>query len=314
MVRDSGKWLVSYIPLGIGRPARAPEMFIRASRVVLAAGVLGSAEILLRSRSLGLDLSDRLGLGFSANGDALGFAFNGRPAVHGVGYGSQQPEDRRVGPTITMMMTPTEPGAPLVEDAVVPSALGRSFAAALGLLSVKQDDRQVPRWLAWPLALGSAIGGPYHDGPDHTLSMLAMGCDAGTGILSLVNDRLNLAWVGASTERVFRADKTGFKQLADGLGAQYISDPFSTAFGGRTLITVHPLGGCAMGEDAFHGVVDIHGRVYRGPSSGQRGGRSLHQDLYILDGSILPGPVGVNPLLTIAALAERGAESMLGGG
>jgi cholesterol oxidase len=61
---------------------------------------------------------------------------------------------------------------------------------------------------------------------------------------------------------------------------------------------VHPLGGCAMARDSEHGVVDPFGRVF-----GCEG-------LYVADGSILPGPAGVNPSMTIAALAERIAGSL----
>jgi cholesterol oxidase len=65
--------------------------------------------------------------------------------------------------------------------------------------------------------------------------------------------------------------------------------------GGRyaRLVTVHPLGGCPMGRNAQEGVVDPDGRVF-----GADG-------LYVADGSIMPGPVGANPSLTIAAMAER---------
>ena len=71
--------------------------------------------------------------------------------------------------------------------------------------------------------------------------------------------------------------------------------------GGRfgRLITVHPLGGCPMGENAHDGVVDSYGRVF-----GAEG-------LYVADGSIMPGPVGANPSLTIAAMAERIAAAMV---
>lgn len=61
------------------------------------------------------------------------------------------------------------------------------------------------------------------------------------------------------------------------------------------LITVHPLGGVPMGADARRGVVDDHGEAFG------------HQGLFVVDGAALPGPVGANPSLTIAALAERSA-------
>jgi cholesterol oxidase len=64
------------------------------------------------------------------------------------------------------------------------------------------------------------------------------------------------------------------------------------------LLTVHPLGGCAMGRTPEDGVVDTFGNVF-----GCEG-------LSVADGSILPGPVGVNPSMTIAALAERIAGEM----
>jgi cholesterol oxidase len=43
--------------------------FVTADVVFLAAGTLGTNEILLRSKSYGLNVSDRLGKGFSGNGD-----------------------------------------------------------------------------------------------------------------------------------------------------------------------------------------------------------------------------------------------------
>ena len=71
--------------------------------------------------------------------------------------------------------------------------------------------------------------------------------------------------------------------------------------GGRfaRLMTVHPLGGSPMGAGPHDGVVDSHGRVF-----GADG-------LYVADGSIMPGPVGANPSLTISAIAERSAAHLV---
>jgi cholesterol oxidase len=68
----------------------------------------------------------------------------------------------------------------------------------------------------------------------------------------------------------------------------------------RRQISAHPLGGCPMGDDASNGVVDSFGRVFRG-----KNGNTKYDGLYVADGSIIPSALGVNPSLTISALAYR---------
>lgn len=60
--------------------------------------------------------------------------------------------------------------------------------------------------------------------------------------------------------------------------------------------TAHILGGCAMGANPQHGVVDKNHEVFN------------YSGLYVCDGSIIPANLGVNPSLTISALAERFAS------
>jgi cholesterol oxidase len=57
-------------------------------------------------------------------------------------------------------------------------------------------------------------------------------------------------------------------------------------------MTAHILGGCPFGRDASEGVVDLDCQVHNYPG------------LYTIDGSIMPANPGVNPSLTITALAE----------
>jgi cholesterol oxidase len=57
--------------------------------------------------------------------------------------------------------------------------------------------------------------------------------------------------------------------------------------------TAHILGGAAIGADAGHGVVDAANRVYG------------YENLLVCDGSAVPANPGVNPSLTITALAEH---------
>ena len=78
---------------------------------------------------------------------------------------------------------------------------------------------------------------------------------------------------------------------------------------GSSTIVLHNLGGCSMGKDRDHGVVDSFGKVYKG------NGTSLtdsYPDLYVVDGAVVPTSLGVNSSLTISALAFRIAENIAG--
>jgi cholesterol oxidase len=56
--------------------------------------------------------------------------------------------------------------------------------------------------------------------------------------------------------------------------------------------TAHMLGGCLIGRNADEGVVDRDCQVFNYPG------------LYVVDGSIVPANPGINPSLTITAMAE----------
>ena len=89
--------------------------------------------------------------------------------------------------------------------------------------------------------------------------------------------------------------------MIESMGGVFNSNPFAmTAFGGNRVIA-HPLGGCAMGETVETAVVAPDGRVFD-PTKGPKG---VHAGLYVCDGAAVPSAIGVSPLLTITALAER---------
>ena len=58
-------------------------------------------------------------------------------------------------------------------------------------------------------------------------------------------------------------------------------------------MTAHILGGCVIGKDREHGVVDSRHRVFG------------YENMYVTDASAIPANLGVNPSLTITAMAER---------
>jgi len=64
-----------------------------------------------------------------------------------------------------------------------------------------------------------------------------------------------------------------------------------------TPTTAHILGGCVIADRPEHGVIDTHHQVFNYPG------------LFVVDGSAVPANPGVNPSLTITALAERAVRS-----
>ena len=99
------------------------------------------------------------------------------------------------------------------------------------------------------------------------------------------------------------------RRHARALRGNFISNPTWSVFNLGHLITAHPLGGCPMGDDYLQGAVDLFGRVFAGDGS-------VHQGLYVSDGSVLPSALGVNPFLTISRIdraLRRAQDPQLGG-
>src|SRR5262249_33885040 len=139
-----------------------------------------------------------------------------------------------------------------------------------------------------------------------TQTFLVMSSDDGEGRIVLDGDSVAVNWPDVGQRPVFRHDNDELEIAASGIDATWVRNPFWTKPFGDSLVAVHPVGGCAMADDAAKGVVDDRGRVFSGSK-----GRGTHDGLYVADGAIVPRPLGVNPLLTISALAERNSVLLL---
>jgi hypothetical protein len=106
-------------------------------QLVLSDGQRLDYDALLRSKAAGLTLSDRVGHRVSANGAAIGFAYDGERAIDGVGCNPGLPiTGRPVGPATTGIAD-ARPGRAMDDgvvlfDAAVPGALGRLAATTVG--------------------------------------------------------------------------------------------------------------------------------------------------------------------------------------
>ena len=127
--------------------------------------------------------------------------------------------------------------------------------------------------------------------------LIAMGRDFANGRLSLNGDLLECDWTRKKSRAYFdRVRRTG-DAIAQALNGKYIDTPSYRYL--HQVLTAHPLGGCPMGSTANDGVVNSYGEVFGYPG------------LYVVDGSVMPGPVGPNPSLTIAAISDRAADHII---
>jgi cholesterol oxidase len=308
---DEGGWRVAFDVLGDGRHRhKFRARSVTADVVVLAAGTLGSTEILLRSRTLGLRVSERLGYRFSGNGDALAFAYDTDQSVRGVGLGRRGPrEQAKAGPTITGLIdlrgSDADPRkALIIEDGAIPGALARIAPLVMYLASYRALGHAKVAVLRRLRELAQIPLGSYRGAMDRTLTYLIMSTDNSAGRIVLAGDRARVEWPGAGREPVFVRDNRITTMATDALRGIPVADPLWAWTKRRSLITVHPIGGCVMADNAKRGVVDHLGRVFD-PAGG------VHDGLYVSDGSVIPLALDANPLLTISAIAERTAAKMI---
>ena len=273
-----------------------PEVSVTADIVILAAGTLGSTEILLRSAERGLAISDKIGQRFSANGDIIAFGYGVKPLVNAIGVGHPAKADLppvggSVSGHIEIRSVDNLSDEIIIEEGVLPSAL----APVLPVMFLPNG-----RLLG---AIQSLVSGVYKGPFSRLQTYFAVSHDTASGRLVLENGGVKLKWPGAKDEPVFKRLDDVLGKLVAELGGAYVKNPLAGSVMGHQPATAHPLGGATMALDRSGGVVDHKSRVFSSEAGG--GAAETHQGLYVIDGSIIPRSLGVNPLLTITALSER---------
>ena len=284
--------------------ARGEDFGVHGTRVVLAAGTLGTNELLLRCRDETRtlpELSDRLGHGYSGNGDFLGSIFN-----------SDIDLDPFNGPDVTTVVSYFDgDGAPGFTMAA--PTFNRPVMAEL--TSLGQIRHPGPRWLGdllWPvfgrampwvmkrglLSKPARIPGERPRDPDRTTFLFAIGQDDAAGRMRMRRGRLDVEWDYEAGNRELIARMT---RAMEEMAREY-RGTFAPLFGWqlfRRITTVHSLGGCHLSDSPDRGVIGVDGQVHGYPG------------LFVADGSAVPTSIGFHPVMTISALAEHTAEQVV---
>lgn len=221
---------------------------INAKKVVLAAGTMGSLEILLRSHhQYQLPIPDELGSGWGNNGNFM----TGRNWV-------------------------------------------KAFSGGNGFLQSTIPVGGVDNW----------------DDPMHSffteIAPLPMGMNVATTLYLMINkvdkpgkvsydattDKISLAWDKTNTAKMKENAKYFLRKMNKANGGTRSHMLFHNGFGHD--ICYHPLGGIVLDQST-----DGFGKLKH------------HDHLFVVDATLIPGSIGVNPFLTITALAEYCMEHQI---
>jgi cholesterol oxidase len=263
---------------------------LRAQRVIVAAGVLGTVELLLKNRDQHgtlPNISPRLGDFVRTNGESLlgATSFDAhRDLSRGIAIGAAFHPNSLT--KIEAVRYPRGSGAmrllgvPLTPD-------GTAFTRPLKLIGRMLS--RLPRiFKLWRV----------RDWAGSTVILLVMQAIDQHLRLRLGRSLLGRRLTDTGTQKAVPAFLPIAQQAAEiladelqGEAQNIISEVLL-----RTPATAHILGGCCIGKDSHSGVIDERHQVFGYPG------------LYVCDGSVVPGNLAVNPSLTISALSERFAS------
>ncbi|MCS3529949.1 GMC family oxidoreductase N-terminal domain-containing protein [Chryseobacterium sp. JUb7] len=222
------------------------EKTFSCKKLILAAGTMGTLQLLLRSHALHhFPINDYVGKNWGNNGNFM----TGRNWVKPMtgGTGSKQ-STIPVGGVDNW----EDPEHPFFAE-IAPLPMGMDVATAL-YLQINRVDKK--------------------------------------GEVSYKNNQLVLDWNESHTQKMKENADFFIKKMNKANGGTRAHLLFKNGFGAN--ICYHPLGGCVLGE-----ATDEFGKLKN------------HDNLFVLDGSLIPGTIGVNPFVTIVAITEYCIENLI---
>jgi cholesterol oxidase len=295
-----------------GKCPTPPRETITCDRLILAAGTYGTPFLLLKNQDALPGLSKKaLGSRFCVNGDLLSLIVKCMEQRNGKSV------PRRLDPSFGPVIT----SAIRVGDTLDGNGpQGRGFYAEDGgnpyLLSWFSELSGLPAFLARSLKF-LKFAAKYRLGFSHdadlsaeisdligpasssksSFPVLTMGRDIPNGKLYLKDGFMECDWEIKKSQEYFDRVRRVGRAIATSLNGEYMDTPSYQFL--HQVLTAHPLGGSPMASSKEMGVVDAFGEVFDCPG------------LYVVDGSAMPGPVGPNPSLTIAAFSDRCADHII---
>lgn len=314
---DAQAWAIEPTANGYNlhwRDQRTNTMMLDSCTIAISSGgSIGSPELLLRSKMMGYlpNLSPHTGYHLSGNGDgAFGMLFNNLPADFKA--------EIYKGSIMNLIsyhpwLNPTNGLRFVLEDiATLPVGISK-FAVRRQIGDIEpratdpcNTDPAQGEQLYWGRYWKKLIKDNY---TQNVLAIGVIGLDSPDGQVRIDDQgKAHISWnstlqPGNRTYDLLNTASQLVEQIA--AASPYGAERLRTQTWDdlRRYTSVHPVGGCRMSQygptGLVGGVVDANGQVYNYPG------------LYVIDGSVMPGSVGVNPSHTIAAVAEKMSDGLI---
>ena len=282
--RDGGGWTVETVRTG---PLMRAGRTFTADHVVVAAGTYNTQRLLHRMKDDGIlpRLSARLGHKSRTNSESIVGAVSTRKDT-----------DFTKGVAITSSFFPD----PKTHIEPVRYGKGSNLMGMLGTVMTDSVDG-VPRWKVWAKTMAAD--------PKTALRSFSVRHWSEKGAIALVMQSLDNSLVVSGARSKLRGWHLTSRQGEGTPNPTWIpagndaSRRIAEKIGGFPMgqmgdlidapMTAHFVGGCSIGSDPDHGVIDAYHRVYG------------YEGLHVVDGAAITANLGVNPSLTITAQAER---------
>ena len=316
---------------------------LKAKNAVISAGAIGTVEILLRSKERNtLQIPETVGKYFSGNGGFISGGISVDFDVNQIGVKKGQYAERRVrdedrrkstprskerrnninnyiinsfykeqiGPTITAMLDKRSGSdrngmGHVIEDSSIPGAIADTipvywYAAVLknffaGEISLEDLENIIEK--------NSMLY--KNEILRKTIIFLGVSHDGSRGTLSLKKKKegkiqeADLFWPGYINQENIQNLRKDMKNLVEKMNGIFLE---YTDVGTRRPLSVHPLGGCRMSSDIQTGAVNHRCLLFFPDKTDSS---RVYEGLYVMDGSVIPRSLGINPLWTICAVTER---------
>jgi cholesterol oxidase len=267
------------------------ESVYTSSGLVVSGGVLGTMDLLLRQKLVHKtlpDLSDTLGDNILTNSEMLsGVVAADRKLNHGLAISSIfNPDDDT---HIELCKFPNGSGA-MVRLAAMAAGNGTPMVRTLKMLGnmITQPVNFLRSLFNLKLAQSSIIFLIMQSLPNAMQMKLKKTILGSRLIMKNESGQKVPSFIPIGQDALFR-----YAKKVNGVPHNAITE---IMFG--LASTAHILGGCPMGKTKAEGVVDENFKVHG------------YSNFYILDGSIMPCNLGVNPSLTITALSEYAMDQI----